>query len=286
LRQRIMLDLENLFSKNGFVSREELSSYQINGKPFRLVDQSRGIWNPTFLDSTLSIISNPDSHYQDKHRDDGLIEYAYQEGTVDGVNKKMRIAMQNRDPLILLTKIAPNFFVPTMPVFVVKDNPKSQQFLIAIDESLAILSDSQHSISPLQKKYADSVVRRRLHQREFRGRVLRAYNTKCTICSLSHGELLDAAHIYPDSHNDGHPVVSNGMAMCKIHHSAYDQNFVGISPDYEVLISQKLLDEVDGPMLKHGLQEMHGVSICIPTSRKEQPNKAALAYKFELFKSA
>lgn len=280
-----MLDVERLFSKNGFVTREELVNYRIDGKPFRLADQSRGIWNPTFLDSTLSIISDPGSHYQDNHRDDGLIEYAYQQGNIEGVNKKMRAAMQNRDPLILLTKIAPNFYVPTMPVYVVGDDVAARRFLIALDESLVLLSEADQSHSPLQKKYAESVVKRRLHQPEFRGRVLRAYNTKCTVCSLSHGELLDAAHIYPDSHDDGHPVVSNGMAMCKIHHSAYDQNLLGITPDYEVRISQKLLDEVDGPMLKHGLQEMHGKKINIPQLSNERPSREGLDFKFSIFVS-
>jgi putative restriction endonuclease len=286
IRQRIMLDLENIRSKNGVVTRAELTNYQIDGEAFRLVDESRGIWNPKAFDSTLSIISDPGGEYADNHRDDGLIEYAYQKGDIDGVNKKMRIAMQNRDPLILLIKLQPNIFVPTMPVFVVSDNPETRRFLIAVDESLALLSDAEHSGSPLQKKYAESVVKRRLHQPEFRGRVLRAYNTKCTVCSLSHGELLDAAHIYPDSHDDGHPVVSNGMAMCKIHHSAYDQNFLGITPDYEVRISQKLLDEVDGPMLKHGLQEMNGLTIRLPNSESDLPNREALEYRFSQFVSA
>jgi putative restriction endonuclease len=199
LRQRIMLDLENIRAKNGVVTRAELTNYQIDGKTIRLIDESRGIWNPKAFDSILSIISDPESEYADNHRDDGLIEYAYQKGDIDGVNKKMRVAMQNRDPLILLIKLQPNIYVPTMPVFVVSDNPETRMFLIAVDESLVLLSDAKHSGSPLQKKYAESVVKRRLHQPEFRGRVLRAYNTKCTICSLSHGELLDAAHIYPDT---------------------------------------------------------------------------------------
>jgi putative restriction endonuclease len=33
---------------------------------------------------------------------------------------------------------------------------------------------------------------------------------------------------------------------------------MGIPPDYQVVINDELLDEIDGPMLKHGLQEMHG----------------------------
>ena len=286
LRERIMQDLTQLFEKNGCVTRDQLSSYEIDGKPYRLVDQSRGIWNPKFLDSTLSIISDPDSHYRDHHRDDGLIEYAYQKGNAGGVNTKMRTAMENRDPIILLTKIATGVFVPTMPVYIVGDDPISNRFLIAVDEAMVVLANNAGSISPIQKKYAEAIVRRRLHQPEFRGRVMRAYNTQCAICSLKHGELLDAAHIMPDAHELGVPCVSNGIALCKIHHTAYDQNFVGISPEYRVHINSDLMAEKDGPMLKHGIQEMNGRMLMLPSNETERPNIAALDYRYMQFLSA
>ena len=286
LRERIMLDLTHLYEKNGCVTRDELSSYTIDGVPYRLVDQSRGIWNPKFLDSTLSIISDPDSHYKDHHRDDGLIEYAYQKGNVGGVNTKMRTAMENRDPIILLTKIATGVFVPTMPVYIVGDNPATNRFLIAVDEAMVVLAENSGSISTIQKKYAHAIVKRRLHQPEFRGRVMRAYNTQCAICLLRHGELLDAAHIMPDAHELGVPTVSNGIALCKIHHTAYDQNFVGISPDFVVHINSDLLTEKDGPMLKHGIQEMNGRVISTPNRRAEKPNSDALDFRFKLFLSS
>ena len=278
-----MQDLTHLFDKNGCVTREELSNYKIDGTTFRLVDQSRGIWNPKFLDSTLSIISDPDSHYKDHHRDDGLIEYAYQKGNIGGVNTKMRTAMENRDPIILLTKIATGVFVPTMPVYIVGDDVEANRFLIAVDEAMVALSENTGSISLIQKKYAEAIVKRRLHQPEFRGRVMRAYNTQCAICMLKHGELLDAAHIMPDAHVLGVPDVSNGLALCKIHHTAYDQNFVGISPDYKVHVNSDLLAEKDGPMLKHGIQEMNGRQIIVPRKLNEKPNLEALDFRFRIF---
>jgi len=285
LRERIMQDLTHLYEKNGCVTRDELSNYAIDGIPFRLVDQSRGIWNPKFLDSTLSIISDPDSHYKDHHRDDGLIEYAYQKGHVGGVNTKMRIAMENRDPIILLTKITTGVFVPTMPVYIVGDDPAANKFLIAVDEAMVVLAGNSGTISNIQKKYAQAIVKRRLHQPEFRGRVMRAYKTQCAICLLKHGELLDAAHIMPDAHELGVPAVSNGIALCKIHHTAYDQNFIGISPDYTVHVNSALLAEKDGPMLRHGIQEMNGRVIQLPQKASEFPAKEALEFRYFQFTS-
>jgi putative restriction endonuclease len=103
---------------------------------------------------------------------------------------------------------------------------------------------------------------------------------------LNHPELLDAAHILSDRHERGLPVVSNGISLCKIHHSAYDSDFMGIDPDYRVHINSELLLERDGPMLKHGLQEMHGGSLVVPSARADRPNKGNLAERFERFLQA
>ena len=77
--------------------------------------------------------------------------------------------------------------------------------------------------------------------------------------------------------------VPNGMAMCKIHHAAYDRDFLGVTPDYEIRINADLLNEVDGPMLKHGLQEMHGAQLTLPRRTSDRPARDRLAERFEAF---
>jgi putative restriction endonuclease len=120
----------------------------------------------------------------------------------------------------------------------------------------------------------------------FRPRVLRAYESRCALCRLGHPPLLDAAHILPDRHVRGEPVVPNGLAMCKIHHAAYDANILGARPDRVVEIRQDILIEVDGPMLRHGLQEMHGSVIALPRSRRDHPDPSRLEERYEQFRAA
>jgi putative restriction endonuclease len=98
--------------------------------------------------------------------------------------------------------------------------------------------------------------------------------------------LLDAAHILPDQHERGDAVVPNGLAMCKIHHAAYDANIIGIRPDRIVEVRDDVLTEVDGPMLRHGLQEMHGSAIYLPRLRRDQPDPSRLEERYEQFRSA
>ena len=134
-----------------------------------------------------------------------------------------------------------------------------------------------------QREYARRLARQRLHQPAFRTRVLLAYETRCAICELKHGSLLDAAHIVPDSEERGIATTSNGLALCKIHHAAYDQDMLGVSPDYRVAVNRDLLDEVDGPMLRHGIQEMHGREIVLPRRRADRPDRDGLAWRWARF---
>src|SRR5881628_2946437 len=64
----------------------------------------------------------------------------------------------------------------------------------------------------IRRSYVTRLGKQRMHQQEFRQRVLRAYREQCAICRLRHEELLDAAHILQDGHPRGEPVAPNGLA--------------------------------------------------------------------------
>ncbi|MDQ6688507.1 MAG: HNH endonuclease [Actinomycetota bacterium] len=277
---------ERVAESGGFLSRTELSDFDVgDGRRRRLIDTSRGIWNPRDLAATLSIVSSPDSRYNDEQVEEGFFRYDYRVGSVEGDNAKLRRASELGFPLILLLKMPTGGYAPVLPVFVIADDRPRRQFRILVDESLRIVAD-RADMSELEKRYADQITRRRLHQPMFRAMVVRAYEVQCSICRLRHGDLLDAAHITPDSEETGLASVSNGLSLCKIHHAAYDRNLLAITPGYRVEINQGLLEEVDGPMLKHGLQEMHGATILLPTRRSDRPDRERLALRYEAFKAS
>ena len=98
-------------------------------------------------------------------------------------------------------------------------------------------------------------------------------------------ELLDAAHIVGDAEG-GEPVVPNGIAMCKIHHAAFDSQIFGIRPsDYVVQVKPRVLEESDGPTLRHALQEIHGSRLDVPRSRLARPDRDLLGARYETFLS-
>jgi putative restriction endonuclease len=84
---------------------------------------------------------------------------------------------------------------------------------------------------------------------------------------------------------EGEPVVSNGLSLCSIHHRAFDQDLVGISPEYEVHVSRRLLDDEDGPMLEL-LKTFHRQPIALPARVESRPNRTQLAERFERFVAA
>lgn len=263
-------------------SRQQLTNYAYRGERIPLLDTGRGIRNPRDFDSTLTIMtSSKSTAYSDGISAEGLVRYSYQSRD-GGDNVKLRSAYRNAEPLVYFLGVRASFFVAFYPTYIVHDDPVRREIHLALDESLRFFDDPLN-LKEAERRYAERLVRARLHQPMFRAKVLRAYASSCAICNLKHPELLDAAHIIADSEVGGVAEVTNGLALCKIHHASYDQNLLGITPEYQVRIDRGLLDEVDGPMLRHGLQDMHGRSLTLPRSKAEWPSRDRLALKFESF---
>ena len=96
-------------------------------------------------------------------------------------------------------------------------------------------------------------------------------------------ELLDAAHIIADKEDMGEPIIQNRLSLCKIHHAAYDKNIIGISPDYKVKVRKDILEKIDGPMLKYGLQSMNNLGIILPRNSKDYSDRDRLDLRFSQF---
>ena len=106
------------------------------------------------------------------------------------------------------------------------------------------------------------------------------------MCALREAALLQAAHILDDRDPRGAAVVVNGIAMCAIHHLAYDRNLMGIDPGGVVHIAERLLHEQDGPMLRAGLQGFHGAAILQPRRHSDRPDPDRLKARYERFRAA
>ncbi len=256
----------------------------------------QGIFKPAILpEMPISITTAPPIEgrprpYEDEFHEGGLLRYKYR-GTdpLHRDNVGLRLAMRRRAPLIYLFGVDRGFYVAAWPVFIVNDDPETLTFTVAVDEEVVLESSRAAMVgeeADARRAYSTISTLRRVHQQGFRRRVLRAYREICAVCRLRHQELLEAAHILPDGHPRGEPIVPNGLALCKLHHAAFDRKFLGIRPNLQVEIRRDILRESDGPMLVHGLQGFQGTTIHVPRAENQRPNPDFLAERYEMFRRA
>ncbi len=274
------------------LSNHDLSKFEFRGQPFRLKATQTGIWKPRQLTAALSIVTvyrkpGVSRPYEDSPAADGLYRYAWRgEDSGHSDNKALRTAMEQQKPLIWFQGVGsdPSVFLPIFPVFLINEEPMQRQFVVDLVDKF------EQPDSPLEeaiKRYRQVLTRQRLHQPIFRSMVLAAYQSRCAVCSLKQASLLDAAHIIPDNEADGIASVSNGLALCKLHHAAFDNQILGITPDYVVRIREEILHEAGGSMLRYGLQNYEGQKLLtIPKSTHKRPDQQLLHRSYEKFLSS
>jgi putative restriction endonuclease len=297
IRQRAFQFLDDLRAIHGSaLPREALArGFDFEGARVPLLGP-QGIFKPAVLRIPLSFTTVPANPrkprpYDDGVGEDGVIDYKYR-GTdpAHPDNSGLREAMRRQVPLIYFVGLVPGRYYAEYPVFVVGDNPNELSFKVQVDDRRVVAlmeAGVAEAATAARREYITVLAQRRVHQEEFRARVLAAYRECCAVCRLRHPELLEAAHILPDRHPQGHPVVPNGLALCKIHHAAFDRNILGIRPDLVVEVRRDILKEEDGPMLRHGLQELHGRDLLVvPRLREQKPDPVRLEERYQLFRQA
>ena len=275
----------SLTNDNEFTRAELEQGAPVNGQRIILVGP-QGIFKPTQMRYfPLSITTTTKGPYRDAFsKQDELLLYKYR-GTDPNFheNRKLRETIGQNIPLIYFHSTIPGKYLAIWPVFIVGDNPSELTFTVAADDALQLNYPRDDEHPELRRAYVTREVRQRIHQQTFRERVLQAYEERCTICRLRHAPMLDAAHIIPDSNPEGEPIVANGLSMCKLHHAGYDRMFFGIRPDYSIEVRHDILEEEDGPMLRHGLQEIHDTRIHVPRSARLKPDPERLEQRYGEF---
>jgi len=260
------------------------------GFPFRgqrvpFLNYQKGIYRSAVQSgpAALSIQTSAKSPYDDEILADGFL-YAYRAGAIDQPdNRALRSAHELQVPLIYFIGTRPGWYKPVFPCFVREDDPERRIVLVTpgvlggpLDEPAPVPLED-----PIERRYAVRQTRVRLHQARFRGRVVPAYSSQCAICQLKELRLLDAAHIVSDIEG-GDPAVSNGLSLCAIHHRAFDQNLVGVSPEYVVHVSRRLREDEDGPMLEL-LKGFHEERLLVPRRVADRPDRERLGTRFVRF---
>ncbi len=117
-------------------------------------------------------------------------------------------------------------------------------------------------------------VSRRLRNNDFRKRVLSAYVQRCAVCGVQL-KLIDAAHIVPGNHDQSTDETRNGLALCALHHRAYDQALLTVNESYAVVFNDAQAEALKRLGLAGGVRsfkENLRSEILVPEVVSERPH--------------
>ncbi len=125
------------------------------------------------------------------------------------------------------------------------DFGRSQEDLAALD---AVAQHPEINVEDIQiadnaRKITIISVSKKLRDVKFRNRVLAAYDYHCAMCGLQL-KLVDAAHIIPVNHEKSTDETRNGLALCVLHHRAYDQALLTVWDDYSIRVNDAQVDQL------------------------------------------
>ena len=84
-----------------------------------------------------------------------------------------------------------------------------------------------------ERRYIERVTKHRLHQAPLREAALRRYGARCMYCGLDVEQVLEAAHVIPDS-KGGAASTDNVLVLCANHHTALDRGLLKMEGDHLV----------------------------------------------------
>jgi len=153
-------------------------------------------------------------------------------------------------------------------------NPEaSRKISEADDESHPTTPDSEPQLTDEEERFTET--RRRARDSEFIETVREAYNQTCVVCGSSRetpdGQPeVEAAHIYPKSES-GTDDVRNGVALCRLHHWAFDTGWLAFTDDHEILV--KDVPEREG---YYEFKQLEGNSLVLPEESGVEPHPTYL----------
>ena len=217
--------------------------------------------------------------------------------TDNASNRGLRSLMRLGWPLIHFRAVASGEYLAVAPVVILNEDPVTQTFGVAMGAELGVYAglaqDLVASGAALPAPWALDLdayrggAALRVAEGVFRHRILDAYGRRCAACSVSAPPLLDAVRIvgcWTASDSRALPLaggyhVRNGLSLCKLHHAAYDQRYLGITPDYRV----ELRGDIAAAAGVGGTRTQ--ARLHLPSRDEQRPSPHLLEVRYEEFRA-
>lgn len=109
---------------------------------------------------------------------------------------------------------------------------------------------------------------------KFRLIVAEQYESRCAMCDI-HLDLVEAAHIVPHAHDMGTDEPSNGIALCPLHHAAYDSGLIYFDEKYDIHLNKERVSYLEKTRQDGGIKKfesLHNARLAIPRAKLFQPD--------------
>ena len=269
------------------IPESELSKGVVVGGDIVHLKGPQGIFKPRQLsDGPLTIMSTLASRYEDELLDGAsTLNYDYAPRTREHENDGLKGLIATQTPVILLKQVKPKprpEYMVVAPMYVDGFDNARRQFALSTRAEAIVkpASEAELVLREIRRAYGETTIRTRLHQAYFRRDVLTVYRGRCSVCELRTRPLLQGAHIVPDAVAEGIAAVQNGLALCSLHHAAYDRNIMRITPDYKVHVQREWIHSGDR-FANSALSQFDGQNIALPRDPAHHPNPKFLARRFE-----
>ncbi len=219
----------------------------------------------------------------------GLLAYDLARGgRDDSTNRALDEASRLGARLIYFVGVAPAVYEPLWPVWAEPPDFGAGRVLIAAADALEpAMSSTQAAQAGVaanelrERSYSLVAGKKRNHQAWFSSRTKSAYGHRCAFSGLTLSRLLVGAHILPDA-EDGPAIVTNGICMSTLHHTAFDAHLIGVDTDCRVHVARSVRDGRDGPLLQ-SLKGLDGARLRLPLRPEDRPEREFLDWRFRRF---
>ena len=125
------------------------------------------------------------------------------------------------------------------------------------------------------RRFAVMSARRALRRVDFRDRVLAAYSHGCAMCGVQL-DLLDGAHILPAVHPGSTDGTDNGVALCALHHRAFDRGLVTFTiPEFRIHLNEHMRDALQEQGRAGGFKAFErnlNRLLAVPRAERDRPS--------------
>lgn len=155
--------------------------------------------------------------------------------------------------------------------------PAEAAILERISEDPEAVADTDIDAAVAPARRVEIVeTRRAVRDAQFRRKVLNAYGHRCAMCGVQL-RLLDAAHVLPVDQLGSTDDTNNGVALCALHHRAYDRALVAFDPTYAIHVNAKQVTELTVLSLAGGLRQFRAMlkpSLLLPPDPRDHPKRS------------